>query len=108
MFKWHNSTLTIHETCKSKNANSNLNINIKSFEFLFKAINSEFPPIFSTNLDTIIYFERYSNSFEYHKRLVKKSEVPMKALYICSQGLKFIVIGRNIFQCNQGGFVSYL
>ena len=79
-------------------------INFRRFKVLFDAINVEFPPILSPDLNFIILYKRYFNIYKYERHEIKNSYV--EGIYISSENVISISKGDNVFMCTNGTYIS--
>ena len=112
LFHWYDGTegkLLTH-SCKNYNAFS-LNLqNITIFQYLFEAVNVEFPPIVSEHqLENYLYqfkYRNYVNIFVYSQE--KKLRKNAQGLHLCVSQKQPVSTGDNLFHCENGSSVSYV
>ena len=102
IFSWLNTSITYQNPCVAGKMMKE--INFMRFKVLFDAINVEFPPILSTDLNYVISYQRYFNTYKYERYKIKNSSV--EGIYICSENVMPISKGDNIFMCTNGTYIS--
>ena len=102
IFTWHNLKTKIQETCPSQKIDL---FHIKQFQILFDATTDTFPPLFSPDLEYIITYKRYWNTYSY-KLDSKHGE--KQGMYVCERPQSDQLIGDYVFQCNYGIYISYI
>ena len=101
IFLWNVDLYQGHKTnCPEGSKILQMYPGIELFQTLFDAIGAQFPPILSPNFQFVFSYDRYLNIYKYKKHAVNIKE--FKGVYICSDEVRPVPIGNNLFKCMDG------
>ena len=100
-FVWHKLETNIQETCPSKRLTS---FHIEQFQSLFDAVNDIFPPLFSPDLEYIVTYRRFWNTYSYK---LDSDYSEKEGMYICAKYQSEYFVGNHVFKCSYGVYISY-
>ena len=79
-------------------------INITDFQYLFDAVQTTFPPIFSADSKRVFSYQKLGYIYIYRKR--KRRIFDIKGLYVHQEKYYNFIKGGNVFECDNGRFIS--
>ena len=100
-FIWHKLGTNIQETCPLNRLTS---FHIEQFQSLFDAVTDIFPPLFSPDLEYIITYKRFWNSYSYK---LNPDYTEKEGMYICAKYQSEYFVGNHVFKCKYGVYISY-
>ena len=102
LFTWHKLGTRIQETCPSKRLGT---FNIHQFQILFDAVTDIFPPMFSPNLEYIITYKRYWNTYSYN---LDSDYSEKEGMYVCEIHKSEHFVADHVFKCSSGSYISHI
>ena len=79
-------------------------IHIKNFQYIFDAVETTFPPIFSVDFKHVFSYQRLGHIYIYRKRKRRISDD--EGLYIHQEKYYNFIKGGNVFECGNGRLIS--
>ncbi len=77
--------------------------NVETFQYLFDAVSSKFPPIFAVDFKTSFTFKRYFTTYKY---MVDTTRDHATGIVVFAEKGSKAIIGLNLFQCADQSFIS--
>ena len=113
LFLWFNHS---HVDSMIKNCNDNNGLMVhmvdsKAFRYIVEAIATTFPPLLSlinlkSNYILYLKYQKVNGSYKEFKSIVNASQV--QGFHICQKWQQNTNAGDNLFQCKNGGYISYM
>ena len=94
-FLWHKNQFINREK---------YHIHIRTFQYVFDAVETTFPPIFSGDFKYAFSYQRLGHIYIYRKRKRKISDAG--GLYIHQEKYYNFIKGGNVFECGNGRLIS--
>ena len=100
LFAWHKLGARIQQTCLSNKLQT-----FRIEQFLFKAVNDVFPPIFSPTLQYVVTYKQHWNTFSYKLNSAYKEKA---GLYVCVRKQSEYFTSDYVFKCSDEIYISYM